>query len=34
MIDISSFELLIGFLTGAMTVAMTFAIYYITKDDN
>lgn len=34
MIDISSFELLIGFLTGAMAVAMTFAIYYITKDDN
>jgi hypothetical protein len=32
--DTSAVDLLIGFLAGAMTVAMTFAIYYITKDDD
>lgn len=32
--DLSAVEFLIGFLTGAMAVAMTFAIYYIAKDDN
>lgn len=32
--DTSAVDLLIGFLAGAMAVAMTFAIYYITKDDD
>lgn len=34
MIDISSFELLVGFLAGAMTVSMAFAIHYLIKDDD
>jgi hypothetical protein len=34
MIDISSFELLVGFLAGATTVAMAFAIYYIIRGDD
>lgn len=32
--DLSSVEFLIGFLTGAMIVAMTFAMYYVTKGDD
>ena len=31
--DISSFELLVGFLAGAVTVAMAFAIVYIIRDN-
>lgn len=34
MIDIDSFELLVGFLAGAATVAMAFAIAYIIRDDD
>lgn len=34
MIDISSFELLVGFLAGAATVAMAFAIAYIIRGDD
>ena len=33
-VNISSFELLVGFLAGAATVAMAFAIAYIIRGDD